>query len=179
MVPARLGQQFASIRARLLEVRRQSQADFFTAEEVPDWIAAAVSDVGDRFLLHLCQFEAQVIAKAVNALENMQAFVALREKSPSKAIDRLADFGADITMAFNGLDTVFAKAPLRTVTQGVFLDASRALALLPPGGETGMLTLSVLKPEGQRTFELADFLAGDTPKAEDVLLQQRLVSAFR
>ena len=179
MVPARLGQQFASIRARLLEVRRPSQAAFFTAEEVPDWIAAAVSDVGDRFLLHLCQFEAQVIAKAVNALENIQAFLALRETSPSKAIDRLADFGADITMAFNNLDTVFAKAPLRTVTQGVFLDASRALALLPVGGETGMLTLTVLKPEGQRTFELAEFLAGETPKADDVLLQQRLVSAFR
>ncbi len=177
-VPARLGEQFASIRARLLEVGRKSQADFFTAEEVPDWVGAAVSDVGDRFLLHLCQFEAQVIAKAVDALENIQGFVALKEKSPSKAIDRLADFGADITMAFNKLDTVFAKAPLRTVTQGIFLDASRALGLLPPGGETGMLTLTVLKPEAQRTFKLADFITGETPQAEDVLLQQRLVSAF-
>jgi hypothetical protein len=179
VVPARLGQQFASIRARLLEVRRQPQADFFTAEEVPDWIAAAVSEVGDRFLLHLCQFEARVIAKAVDALENIQAFLALRERSPSKAIDRLADFGADITMAFNTLDTVYAKAPLRSVTQGVFIDASRALALLPPGGETGMLTLTVLEPEGRRTFELASYLAGETPKTEDILLQQRLVSGFR
>jgi hypothetical protein len=162
----------------LLELGLHNQASFFTAKEVPDWIAAAALDTGDIFLLHLCQFEALVVEKAVDALENMQAFVSLKSTSPSKAIDRLAEFAADITMAFNKLggETVFAKAPVRTVTQGIFLDASRALAEIPSAGVSGMLTLTVLKPAADRTFKIDDFLAGKTPPSDEVLLEQRLVS---
>ncbi|MEQ1912955.1 MAG: hypothetical protein ABMA15_29335, partial [Vicinamibacterales bacterium] len=183
IVAATLGQQFVPIRLRLQELGLGREAAFFTANEVPDWISAATSDTGDQFLLHLCQFEALVVQKALDALKNMQAFVALKDKTPSKAIDRLADFGADITETFNKLasQTVFAQAPVRVVTQGVFLDASRALAAMSgtvsaPMTASGMLTVTVLKPESDRKFQIAQFLSGETPDADDVLVEQRLVS---
>jgi hypothetical protein len=178
VVAATLGARFGPVRARLIELGFRKQADSFTADDVPGWIGAATSDVGDRLMLHLCQFEAQVIDKAVDALASVQAFLALRDRSPSKAIDRLADFGAEITTAFNALagDTVYASAPFLTVTQGVFVDASRALAAIPAAAASGMLTLTVLNPAGQRAFKLEDFLAGRTPAPADVLLEQRLVS---
>jgi hypothetical protein len=177
-VSATLGEQFLPIRLHLREMGLDNQAGFFTAAEVPDWIAAATSDTGDQFLRQLCLFEALVVEKAVDALESMQAFVTLQATSPSKAIDCLADFGAEITMAFNKLagDTVYATAPLHTVTQGVFLDASRALATLGSSSASGMLTLTVLQPSGQRAFKMDDFITGETPGSDDVLLEQRLVS---
>ncbi len=178
IVSATLGEKFLPIRLHLQELGLDKQASFFTAGEVPDWIAAATSDNGDRFLSHLCLFEALVIEKAVDALEGMQDFVSLQGTAPSKAIDRLADFGADITMAFNKLsgDTVYATAPLHTVTQGIFLEASRALATLGGAAESGMLTLTVLKPSDQRTFKIEEFITGRTPEPDEILLEQRLVS---
>jgi hypothetical protein len=177
-VGATLADRFSSIRERLQERGLGERSGFFEASEVPDWIRLATSDTGDTFLLHLCQFEALVVEKAVEALEHMQAFLALQQKEPSRAVDRLAEFGADITLAFNKLsvDTVFAKAPLHTVTQGIFLDASRALSPVASQTRRGMLTLTVLKPAGTRTFKIEDFLAGKTPAPEEVLLEQRLVS---
>ena len=94
-----------------------------------------------------------------------------------------AVIGADITQTFNKLasQTVFAQAPVRVVTQGVFLDASRALAAMSgtvsaPMTASGMLTVTVLKPEADRKFSIAQFLSGETPAAEDILVEQRLVS---
>ena len=43
----------------------------------------------------------------------------------------------------------------------------------------GMLTLTVLKPQPERTFALDSFLTGNVPSAADVLLEQRLVSVSR
>jgi hypothetical protein len=179
IVSATLAERFVAIRERLQERGLGERTGFFTASEVPDWIHLATSETGDRFLLHLCQFEALVVDKAVDALEHMQAFLSMQQKQPSKAIDRLAEFGADITTAFNKLstDTVFARAPLNTLTQGVFLDASRALSPSLGASARGMLTLTVLKPADRRAFKLEDFLAGKTPSQEDVALEQRLVSA--
>jgi hypothetical protein len=186
LVSARLAERFAPIRLRLQELGRGRQAAFFTGDEVPDWIAAANSASGEPFFSHLCQFEATIVGKAAEALKSMQAFESLKERSPSKAIDRLADFGADITQTFNRLasHTVFADAPVRVVTQSVFLDASRALAAMSDGvagtvTPSGMLTLTVLKPQAERQFEIGRFLAGEMPPANDVLLEQRLVSVSR
>jgi hypothetical protein len=178
LVSAALAERFVAIRERLQELGLADRIKSFTKDEVPSWMDMAVSNTGDLFLEHLCQFESMVVEKAVDALEHMQAFLSLKETEPSRAIDRLADFGADITLAFNKLsaDTVFARAPLQTVTQGVFLDASRALSAVG-GTARGMLTLTVLKPADQRTFKIEEFLAGKTPPREDVLLEQRLVSA--
>ena len=153
---------------------------------MPDWISAAMSATGDALFSHLCQFESNVVRKAADALKNMQAFQALKDTTPSRAIDRLADFAADITQTFNRLasHTVFADAPVRVVTQSVFLDASRALAATSDGvtdamTPTGMLTLTVLKPRAERSFVIDRFLAGEVPAAADVLLEQRLVSVGR
>jgi hypothetical protein len=68
---------------------------------------------------------------------------------------------------------------IQTVTQGIFLDASRALASLGSASESGMLTLTVLHPSGTRTFKIEDFITGKTPAPEDILLEQRLVSVSR
>ena len=184
LVSARLADVFTPIRLRLQELGRGRQAAFFRGDEVPDWIAAANSNSGEPFFMHLCQFESAVVVKAAEALSSMQAFESLKAKAPSQAIDRLADFGADITQTFNKLasHTVYADAPVRVVTQSVFLDASRALAATSDGVSvpitpSGMLTLTVLKPQPERTFGLDSFLAGESPAAIDVLLEQRLVSA--
>lgn len=186
VVSARLAERFTSIRLRLQELGLGRQAAFFAADEVPDWMADAMSSTGDALFAHLCQFESNVVRKAAEALKSMQEFQSLKNTAPSRAIDRLADFGADITQTFNKLasHTVFADAPVRVVTQSVFLDASRALAAMSDGvtipiNPTGMLTLTVLKPPSERRFEIERFLAGETPAAADVLLEQRLVSVSR
>lgn len=177
LVRVRLAQQFVAIRQRLLDLNRHDQAGFFDGQWVSRWIDDANSDLGDQFLQHLCRFEALVIEKAVSAFENMQAFANANDRSPSTAIDRLAEFGADITTAFNQLagQTVFSPPPLPAITQGVFLDATRAIATTS-AVPTAMLTLNVLKPPAGRQFHIDSFVNGDIPGADDIAVEQRLVS---
>ncbi len=171
--------EFPGIRLRLEEAGLDRNAREFDDDQASVWVAQALTSTGDIFLSSLCFFEARVVEKAAEALREIQQFQASADKSPSKAIERLAEFGADITRAFNKLsgDTVFGKAPLRSLGQLVFLEASHALAGGLEAQPRAMLTLTVLKDASERKFKLESFVAGEIPEAGDIAVAQRLVSA--
>jgi hypothetical protein len=114
----------------------------------------------------------------VEAVADIQGFLASSATSPSKAVARLAEFAADITTSFNKLagDSVFAGVSFRAVSQIVFAEASRALDPGLPARPRAMLALAVLRPDPARTFRIADFLDGAIPPDRDVVLAQHLVS---
>ncbi|MDH4063851.1 MAG: hypothetical protein OEW19_05585, partial [Acidobacteriota bacterium] len=114
---------------------------------------------------------------AASAFTDARAFASAKRASPRKAVERLAEFGEGVASAFNtlGSRTVFAAAPMNAVTQSVFLDATRAIADVV-AEPRGMLTVTVLKPAGERAFALESFLDGQIPEISDIAVEQRLVS---
>lgn len=170
--------EFQRIRLRLEEAGRHKNARHFDEDQAPVWIAQALTSLGDTFLGSLCFFEARVVEEAAAALREVQKFPAAAGASPSRAIERLAEFGAGITRAFNKLsgETVYGKAPLRSLGQLVFLEATQALAGGVEAQPRAMLTLTVLKNASERRFKLESFLAGEIPEAADIAVAQRLVS---
>jgi hypothetical protein len=170
--------EFQRIRLRLEEAGRHRDARHFDEEQTPVWIAQALTSFGDTLLSSLCFFEARVVEEAATALRQVQKFQTAATASPSKAIERMAEFGAGITRAFNKLtgETVYGKAPLRSLGQLVFLEATRALAGGIDAQPRAMLTLTVLNNASARRFQLETFLAGEIPEADDIAVAQRLVS---
>jgi hypothetical protein len=166
------------LRLRLEEAGMHSDVQFYRDNQVSTILGVAAGG-GDVFVKGLLTFEAMIVEKAAEALVDIQNFLGVANSSPSKAIERLADFAADITTAFNKLVTnsIFGGLSFRAVSQTVFADASRALDPGLLAAPRAMLALSVLKPASQRTFELPSFLTGAIPRAEDVAVEEHLVSA--
>jgi hypothetical protein len=167
------------LRLRLEEAGRHGDLQFYTDTQVPTLVSMALSS-GEALVSHLLLFESTIVRKAADALKEIQAFQASASSSPSTALGRLAEFAADITTAFNKLtgDTVFAGVSFRALSQAVFAEASRALSPSLASRPSAMLTLTVLKPAGERHFNLPDFLNGELPAtAQDVAVAQRLVTA--
>ncbi len=176
---ANLRARLAPLRLRLEDAGRHGEAQFYRDDKVPQIIAAATSDVGGELLRGLLLFESVMVNKAADALRDIQGFIEVAAASPSKAIERLADFAADITTAFNKLvgNTVFGGLSFRAVSQAALLDASRALAPAMAAVEPrALLTLTVLRPQPPRTFNLQDFMRGAIPEGADVVVAQNLVS---
>jgi hypothetical protein len=120
------------------------------------------------------------VQKAKSALSDIQKFLAVAGTSPTQAVNRLAQFAADITTAFNQLlgNNVFADlASFRAVGQVVFAEASRALNPGLSSQPQAMLTLDILNAAPPRTFQLPAFLNGTLPASQDIAVEQRLVSA--
>jgi len=175
---SRLAPALSAARLRLLEAGEGHEASFFDPSEGRDFLAMAADGAGAGFFHSLVQFEAELVRKAARAIEDLAGVTVAQGAEPSEAIAKLAEFGADITIAFNQkLDSVYAdKSALRALGQMVFLDASRALgSSLSATKATAMLTMTVLKE--RRTFDIGSFLSGELPEAGDVAVAQRLVSA--
>jgi hypothetical protein len=170
--------QLPPLRLRLEEAGMHRDAEFYKEDRIGSLLADAASPVGDTLLRNLLGFEAAVVHKAAEAVVDIQGFLAVSGTSPSKAIERLAEFAADLTTAFNKLigNTVFASLSFRAVSQTVFAEASRALSSALTAQPRAMLVLSVLRPEKERTFRIADFLDGAVPPPKEVALEQHLVS---
>jgi hypothetical protein len=174
---ARLAPALSAARLRLQEAGEGHEASFFDPSEGRDFLAMAADGTGAGFFRGLVQFEAELVRKAAEAIEDLKGLTAAQNAKPSEAIAKLAEFGADITTAFNQkLDSVYAdKSALRALGQMVFLDASRALgSSLSATKATAMLTMTVLKE--RRTFDIGSFLSGELPEAGEVAVAQRLVS---
>jgi hypothetical protein len=97
--------------------------------------------------------------------------------TPTKAIQRFAEFGADLTSTFHDkISSVYGDDALRTLGSLVLLEASAALdpafRNAPPDA---MLSIQVLK-EGS-PFPLSDFLKGQAPPPGEVAVAQTLVNA--
>jgi hypothetical protein len=166
------------LRLRLEEAGLHSTVQFYEASRVSIILAAAAKSPGEELLRSLLLFEALIVEKANDALEQVQKFLTAAGTSPTEAVNRLAGFAADITQAFGDLTgkSVFGSlASFRAVAEVVFAEASLALGAAPVQ-PSAMLTLDILKPAPPRTFQLTDFLKGTLPKADDIAVAQRLIS---
>jgi hypothetical protein len=166
------------LRARLSDAGLDTK--FYADSQGNTILGQAVNSFGIVQFRGLLLFEALVVGKAAEALDDIQKFVAQAGTSPTEAVQRLAEFAGDITEAFGKLvgQSVFADmASFRAVGEMVFAEASAALSGGPVATPKAMLTLNILNPAPPRMFQLNDFLAGKQPAAGDIALSQRLVSA--
>ncbi|MBK5292742.1 MAG: hypothetical protein JJE04_13825 [Acidobacteriia bacterium] len=162
--------------ARLLEVGDSGNADFFVPSETADFQLLASGDTGDILLNGLCFFEAELVGKASDALDDARDAMSQAAAAPEKAIEALAEFGSNITRAFHEkVSSVYGKDSLRSLGQMVFLEASRSLdPLLCNVTPSAMLSLTVLKEES--SFPIASFLDGNFPPEAEVATGQQLVA---
>jgi hypothetical protein len=171
--------RLAELRLRLEEAGMHNSVQWYQNDQAGAILSAATTQFGDILLKSLLFFEARIVEKANDALQDVQKFRSAAGTSPGKAIERLAEFAADIVTAFNQLvgDNVFADlASFRAVAQVVFAEASRALNPTIAAQPRAMLTLGILNPSPPRTFSLSSFVAGELPESSDVAVAQRLVS---
>jgi hypothetical protein len=176
---ANLRVRLPELRLRLEEAGLHRVVPFYQDDQVRQILTTATEGFGDILLESLLTFESDVVFKANQALVDMQKFLVSAGNSPSRAVTLLAEFAADITTAFNQLIGKNAFADLvsfRAVAQVVFAEASRTLSGSTVAQPQAMLTLEILTAEPSRTFQLADFLDGKLPAAEDIAVAQRLVS---
>ena len=118
--------------------------------------------------------ERGVIRKAHSAGPKIAAFLTARK--PADALKNLAEFGADVTDAFNSsIGGLFNGRELRQFGTLVFLEAARAfdpsLPLLPP---SAILQLTVVKDTP--SFPLGSFVEGAEIPVGDVVNVQKFVS---
>jgi len=171
----KLHEQFPAIRLRLEEAGLATAADF-AGERAVGFLQTALAPMGCLFLTALCNFESRLVRKAAEALADVQQFMRRAGGSPSEALGRLAEFGVDITEAFNLLpgETPFASQVQQNLGSLLFLEASAALAPALAVRASALLTLSVLKPEVRLTPQ--QLLDGELPDVAEVAVAQRLVS---
>jgi hypothetical protein len=170
---AHVAARLPALRLRLQEAHMNGTLPFYGDDQAASIVATALA-AGKPLLVNLLDFERSLVAKAANAYEQAQAFV--RSDNAASALERLADFAADITRAFNTLaaETVFVGPAFRPVAQSVFVEAARALDPAIAARPSAMLTVSVLNPA--RTFDIGAFPAGSIPPPDQVVVGERLVS---
>ena len=181
---AALGAMLPDVQRRLEEAGKHGVVQRFDPKQIGTFLNTVIPlndlpGAGDIFLSSLLFFESQIVRKAEEAFRDIQAFLPAATTAPSKAIKRLAEFAGDITMAFNKLasGTVFGGLTLRGLNQMVFVEASRVLDGSLNIQPSALLSISVLKPKSQRTFDIKTFPAGEIPPEADIVIAQRLVSA--
>ncbi len=141
-------------------------------------VRASVFDSKGRVrpqLIDLLDCERQIVGGAASAGAAMAKFRAKAKQDPEEAVAALARFGDALAKAFNkSLRNVYLKDSLRPFGTLLFAEAAGALR----GGlrvETAaFLQLAIL--ESSAAFPPADFPRHSQPKAEDVLVEENLVS---
>jgi hypothetical protein len=173
---ARLAPTLASCRKRLLDAGQTKHAAFFEPGEAVDFQRAALSGTGEQLLSHLLTFESQVVHQAAETLTDIHDFLADEATAPSRAVERLAEMGADITEAFHGeLSTVYGGDTVRSLGSAVFLEASCALdPALRTTRPNALLRLIVLKQP--HSYAIADYLKGIAPPPDQIAVAQTLAS---
>jgi len=169
-----LGTFLAEHRARLIAAGRLPQANFFRPEEVGDFLSGVSNHSNFVNLLILAS---KIAHGAEDALKDLIGFEAEAATRPSKAIERLAEFGAEVVSTFNrDLSSVYGGDLLRPLGSMIFLEAAAALdPSIANARPNALLAMTVLKD--QREFKMEDFLQNKRPKASDIAIQQRLVGA--
>ncbi len=138
------------------------------------WQQLAASPLGDRCLHSLLFTESQLVRGAADALQKIQDALAHGAAEPAKAIPHLADFGAALTEVFNRELSVYGTDWLRTLNSMLLVEASRALDAGAAGAPAAMLSLVMLSEP--HTFDLADYLKGKFPPANEVAMAQTLTN---
>lgn len=146
--------------------------EFYTPDQAHVFQSMALGGDGHgQFKLRsLLRNESILIDSAVDASKKMLEFLKSKDR-PSKAIAILTAFGDKVTSSFNGLE-VYTGGAIRPL--GPTLLAVMAEALCPgsvPTRPRAMLSLMVMK-NGKSLPAITD-----APTAEDVVIEQRIVSA--
>jgi len=161
---------------RLQEAGDRGEAAFFTAQQAGAFQKMTLDGMGDTLLSSLLFTEAEIIRGATDALKDVNAMLDAVTTAPTKAIERFADFGADLTDAFNHrLSSVYGNDALRTLSSMVLMEASRAIdpdfSAKPPQAMLNILTL-----QNSHSFDLNEFVKGALPPKEQVAVAQTLVN---
>ena len=161
---------------RLREAGDDDNAEFFTAQQATTFQNVTLSGMGDTLLQSLLFSEAEIIRGATAALKDVNGMLDSVATAPTKAINRFADFGADLTDTFNHkLSGVYGDDALRTLSSMVLLEASRAidpdLNTQPPQAMLNILTF-----QNGHAFDLNDFIAGAMPSKNQIAVAQTLVN---
>ncbi len=161
---------------RLREAGDDDNAEFFTAQQATTFLNVTLSGMGDTLLQSLLFSEAEIIRGATAALKDVNGMLDSVATAPTKAINRFADFGADLTDTFNHkLSGVYGDDALRTLSSMVLLEASRAidpdLNTQPPQAMLNILTF-----QNGHAFDLNDFIAGAMPPKNQIAVAQTLVN---
>jgi hypothetical protein len=146
----------------------------FSQSEIGKFQQISVNPTGDTLLKSLLITEAAIVRGAAEALKDINAALAAAPNSPSTAIRRLADFGAELTETFNRTLSVYSNESSRTINSMLLVEASRALGGAAAPRPVGMLNLVVLS-EGHG-FALSDYLEGKFPKENEIAMAQTLTN---
>jgi hypothetical protein len=170
MTPALLDAQ-----ARLLAAGDKNDASSFTAQQAESFQNMAVKGIGDNNLHSLLFVEAEIISAATAALKDVNAMLDVVATAPTKAIERFAEFGADLTEAFNHrLDSIYRNDALRTFSSMLLIEASRVIG--PGSSKPPAAMLNILTLTNGHAFDLKDFVAGVMPPKDQVAIAQTLVA---
>jgi len=173
-----LASMLALAQARLREAGQD--AGFFDPSMAGRFVEAALntSDLtfGDILFSGLLFTEAQMVHGAVSALQNIAAFVKEAGSSPTRAIEQLAQYAADLTDTFNSrLSSTYGNDSLRTLGPMVLTEASAAVSPAS-GAATPRAMLKLYSLRNGHSFDLSTFVSGELPGAADVALTQTLVN---
>lgn len=126
----------------------------------------------------LLNFESKVINGALKAGLAIAKFKKESPDQPAKAIEALANFGAEVTKTFNGaISKLHGGDKSRPIATLLFIEAAKALKpTLPDTNPTALLELIVLKANAGFKSNLASYVAGELPPKGDTVIEQRLVS---
>lgn len=163
------------IRLRLEAAGRD--AKFFQSGEETEFLKAAEPRNPNGALASLLRLESVIVDGASKALEDLSKFQETADRKPTAAIDRLARFGAEVTKTFHErIESRFGRGPLRALGSMLFVEASHVLdPKLSNAPPNALLSLTILKQN--RTFQVADYLAGQEPEAGEIALAERLLHA--
>jgi hypothetical protein len=161
---------------RLSRSGRAGQARRFRNQQVQTFVDESGIGAGAQ-LQSLLFSEATLVEEARKALIDISGFWSDAPTAPSRALERMAEFGAGMTKTFNSrLASLYGRTFLRPLGSAIFLEVARAL---DPGLDTlrpdALMVIKVLKEDAN--YDLNAFLENTMPDASSVVLEQRLVSA--
>jgi hypothetical protein len=173
---ATLSASLVRVNELLLAYGMGGTAGFFTPNRAQVLQSEAMQGTNDVLLRSLLFVEADVVRGASRAALKLAEFVSSAGSKPSDAIEALAEFGAEITQTFNNnIRSLFGGDRIRPLGTMAFIEAASALdPTLGAVEPVAVMDLMVVKEQSQ--FQLPTFLTGESPNANDIVIQQRFVN---
>lgn len=159
---AALQDRMRTAQSMLLAAGNQGLANRYDPAAAQNFQRSA-ANFGDNNVFFLLRSESEIVNGAANALRDLLDVLPELRQEPSKAIRRLAEFGADFTETFNqNLASVYGDESLRTLGTVLLIEASKILdpSATPPIPDA-MLSMALLKP-GHK-FDAATYIDGQNP----------------
>jgi len=171
-----LAPMLATAHDRWANAGHNNTAGFFTPDQATTFQQMAISDMGDTLLQSLLFTEAAMVRGASSALNDVQGALSVLDTAPSKAICRLASFGADLSETFNTKLSKYSSAEtVRILNSMLLVEASRALdSTVLSTNPAAMFSLIVLA--NGHSFQLSDYLSGKIPPRAEVAVAQTLTN---